>query len=231
MPWIWGLLESALQRTSMTLSVSATGVLCVWEQRWVNTSSAPLEAVFTATPGAAMAVCGFDIIKDGVTTSATIKATAAAKDDYDDAISAGNVGALGERHADGTFTVRLGNLQPDATLTTRVHIVAPMHADSAGRLGFAVPAALLRAGPMRELELRVETMFPGGADVGVIRNHQYVACPDGTYHSVTQNDLAHDGVFAVEVAPKKVSRCGAAARAAAPLTRASRCARRLNRTS
>ncbi len=164
-----------------------------------------MEAVLQVTLGAAMAVCGIDIVKDGVTTTATIKSIAAAKDDYDDAISMGNMGALGERNADGSFSIRVGNLQPEGQVTTRVHIVAPVESHHGGKIGFAIPGALLHASGMRELELRVQTAVPGGADVGVVHGHEYTACPDGAYHLISSVPFATDGLFAIEVTPKKVS--------------------------
>lgn len=184
------------------MCINGTTVDLSISQTFVNNYGKPMEAKYEMPLGQRMAVFGFSVTKDGQTVDAQLKASADAKDAYDDAISSGNVGVIGERSVKGKFSLSVGNLQPDAVLTTKVHIVCPVESRDS-LLSFGIPGAMFPNGTNNyHLDIKVKATFPGGCDMTVVDGSEEEphVCTDGAWSS--QAHIAQTGVLAIEIAPK-----------------------------
>lgn len=95
-------------------------------QRFRNTESTPIEAVYVFPLPAEAAVCGFVAERDGVRIEGRIEERQKAFEVYDDALAEGHGAFLLDQERPNVFTVSVGNLPPRGEVTLELRWVAPL---------------------------------------------------------------------------------------------------------
>ncbi|XP_067835453.1 von Willebrand factor A domain-containing protein 5A-like isoform X2 [Heptranchias perlo] len=109
-----------------------------------NKETNPVEAVFVFPVDSDAAVYNFQAMVDGKKIVGQIKEKQKAKDEYDDALSAGLQGFLLEEDNSSSdiFTCTVGNLPPGQDASVSFSLVQELALDADGALRFALPAVL-----------------------------------------------------------------------------------------
>ncbi|XP_038630728.1 von Willebrand factor A domain-containing protein 5A-like [Scyliorhinus canicula] len=109
-----------------------------------NEETNPVEAVFVFPMDSDAAVYNFQAVVDGKTIVAKIKEKEQAKDEYDDAISAGHEAFLLEEDSSSSdiFTCTVGNLPPAQSASISFSFVQELAIEADGAVRFALPAVL-----------------------------------------------------------------------------------------
>ncbi len=158
-------IETALKKMSVSIVFEGSAVKTVVEQTYVNQTSNPLEVTFSIGIGKRMAVSGFEATVGKERILGKIKAAEEALQIYDDSISAGHTPMLGERSAEGSFNMSLGNLQPKQEISIRVELLTEIEQseDGSDSIFFGLPEAMFPAKHVvYDLALSVAIAFPGG---------------------------------------------------------------------
>jgi Ca-activated chloride channel family protein len=110
-------------------------------QRYRNTESQPLEAVYLFPLDEGAAVCGFEAVIDGRTIVGRVEEREEAFRVYDDAMSAGHGGYLLDEERPDVFQASVGNLRPGAEVQLTVTYVVELDAVDDG-VRFVVPTTV-----------------------------------------------------------------------------------------
>lgn len=95
-------------------------------QRYRNTESKPIEAVYVFPLDEGAAVSGFEAVIDGVHVVGEVKEREHAFADYDDALAAGHGAYLLDQERPDVFTASIGNLPPGKEVSVRLSYVAEL---------------------------------------------------------------------------------------------------------
>lgn len=110
-------------------------------QRFRNTESTPIEAVYVFPLPTEAAVCGFVAERDGVRIEGRIEERQKAFEAYDDALAEGHGAFLLDQERPNVFTVSVGNLPPNAEVTLELRWVAPLDLEG-DTLRFMLPTTV-----------------------------------------------------------------------------------------
>ncbi|MCI4355391.1 MAG: VIT and VWA domain-containing protein, partial [Thermoplasmata archaeon] len=110
-------------------------------QRYANSESHPIEAVYVFPLDEAVAVCGFEAEIDGRRVAARVEERDKAFETYDDALAAGHGAYLLDQESPEVFTASLGNIPPGASVLVRITTVAelPLEGDD---IRFTLPTTI-----------------------------------------------------------------------------------------
>jgi Ca-activated chloride channel family protein len=121
--------------------VRALGARVTVTQKYRNTETQPIEAVYVFPLDEGAAVCGFEVVIDGVRIVGEVKEREEAFRAYDDAMAAGHGAYLLDEERSDVFQASVGNLPPGASVElTIVYVVELDVVDEAVR--FAVPTTV-----------------------------------------------------------------------------------------
>lgn len=107
-------------------------------QRYQNTETKPVEAVYTFPLPSDATLTGFAMVCAGRRLDGVVKAREKAFQEYDDALTQGHGAALLEQERPNVFTASVGNLLPDEETLVEVTYVQRVQADE-GALRWSVP--------------------------------------------------------------------------------------------
>jgi hypothetical protein len=113
----------------------------VMTQRYRNTESQPIEAVYVFPLEEGAAVSGFEAIIDGVHVVGEVREREKAFEEYDDALSAGHGAYLLDQERADVFTASIGNLPPGKEVLVRIAYVAELSLEG-DDLRFAIPTTV-----------------------------------------------------------------------------------------
>src|SRR5689334_9454858 len=105
---------------------------------FVNTHDTALEATYVFPLPDRAAVTGMTMTADGRTVAAELRERAAARDEYDRAIAAGQRASIAEEERPDVFTMRVGNILPGERVTVELSLVGPLPYDD-GAATFRFP--------------------------------------------------------------------------------------------
>src|SRR6058998_3787859 len=147
-------------------------------QRYRNTESGPIEAVYVFPLEEGAAVCGFEALIGAVHVVGEVKDREEAFSTYDDAIQAGHGAYLLDQERPDVFTASIGNIPPGEEVSVRITYVSELEPEGQD-LRFTLPTtvspryppAVDRAGvgrpPAEALNPPVEWRVPYGLGVSV----------------------------------------------------------------
>ncbi|KAH8830923.1 von Willebrand factor type A domain-containing protein, partial [Flagelloscypha sp. PMI_526] len=93
-------------------------------QRFTNPRNFPLDATYTFGLLAGAAICGFKMVRaDGTEINGVVKEKEAAKKDYDKAVRKGQTAALGAEETKDVFSISVGNVSANETVTIEFQYV------------------------------------------------------------------------------------------------------------
>jgi Vault protein inter-alpha-trypsin domain/von Willebrand factor type A domain len=95
-------------------------------QRYRNTETTPIEAVYVFPLDEAAAVCGFEAVIGEAHVVGRVKERERAFDEYDDAIAAGHGAYLLDQERPDVFTASIGNLPPGQEVLVKITYVAEL---------------------------------------------------------------------------------------------------------
>lgn len=129
-----------LPLTAMDVDARISGVIASIEvaQTFVNTTGVPIEATYMFPLPDRAAVHRFRMEVGGRVVEGVVEERGAAREQYDDAIAAGQRAAITEEERPGVFTLRVGNLMPGDNATIRISLVGPLPVDD-GEVTFRFP--------------------------------------------------------------------------------------------
>jgi len=107
-------------------------------QRFVNTHTKPLEATYIFPLPDRAAVTRFRLEVAGRVIEGAVKERGAARQEYDQALQAGQRAAITEEERPGVFTLRVGNLPPGESATVHLTLCGPLPC-SDGEVTFRFP--------------------------------------------------------------------------------------------
>lgn len=113
----------------------------VVKQRWRNSESKPIEAVYVFPLPSDGTLSGFAMTCDGRRLQGVVKEREQAFRDYDDALLAGHGAALLEQERPNVFTASVGNLLPGEETTTEVEYLQRLTVDE-GAVRFMLPTVV-----------------------------------------------------------------------------------------
>lgn len=113
----------------------------VVKQRWRNTESRPIEAVYVFPLPSDGTLSGFAMTCAGRRLQGVVKEREQAFRDYDDALLAGHGAALLEQERRNVFTASVGNLLPGEETTTEVEYLQRLAVDE-GAVRFMLPTVV-----------------------------------------------------------------------------------------
>jgi Ca-activated chloride channel family protein len=109
-------------RATITGLVSRT----VLTTEFVNVHDTALEATYVFPLPDRAAVVGMTMAADGRTIQAELKERAAAREDYDRAVAAGQRASIAEEDRPDVFTMRVGNILAGERVTVELRLVGPL---------------------------------------------------------------------------------------------------------
>ncbi len=157
--------ETALKSMRVSLLFEGSAVKTMLEQTYTNQSTNPLEVTYSVGVGKRMAVSGFEATVGSERIVGKIKGAEEAQQVYEDKISEGHTPMLGERTAEGSFNMSMGNLQPGQEITIRVELLSEIEQSEDGEdsIFFGLPEAMFPATHVvYDLTLNVAIAYPGG---------------------------------------------------------------------
>lgn len=111
------------------------------EQRFRNPQSTNVEVVYTFPLPWQAVLLGLEVELNGETLTAQVKAKAAARADYEEALSEGDTGILLTVNHDRSYTLELGNLLGGESCVVRLHYVQILQPEQ-GSLRLTLPTTL-----------------------------------------------------------------------------------------
>jgi hypothetical protein len=130
-----------LEGVSVEASVQEFCARVTVSQRYRNTESKPIEAVYVFPLDEAAALCGFEAVIDGVHVVAEVKEREQAFAEYDDALAAGHGAYLLDQERPDVFTASIGNLPPGKEVLVRLSYVTELERQGRG-LRFVLPTTV-----------------------------------------------------------------------------------------
>lgn len=110
-------------------------------QRYINTESHPVEAVYVFPLDEAAAVSGFAAIVDGIEIMGEVKQRDEAFETYDDALASGHGAYLLDQEKPDVFTASIGNLPPGKEVLVKLTYVTELAPEDDG-LRFVLPSTV-----------------------------------------------------------------------------------------
>ncbi len=110
-------------------------------QRYRNTETHPVEAIYVFPLDEGSAVCGFEAVVGGVHITGEVQEKEAAFEAYDRAISEGHGAYLLDQEKPDVFTASVGNLPPGAEVLIRIMTVAELSLEGED-IRFTVPTVV-----------------------------------------------------------------------------------------
>jgi Ca-activated chloride channel family protein len=109
---------------------------------FVNTHDTPLEATYVFPLPDRAAVTGMTMTADDRTVTAELRERGAAREQYDQAIAAGQRASIAEEERPDVFTMRAGNILPGERIVVRLSLVGPLpYEDGAATFRFPLVVA------------------------------------------------------------------------------------------
>ncbi len=113
----------------------------VMTQRYRNSETQPIEAVYVFPLEEGAAVCGFAAVIDGVHVEGQVQEREEAFERYDDALAAGHGAYLLDQERPDVFTASIGNVPPGKEVLVRITYVAELAVEG-DDLRFALPTTV-----------------------------------------------------------------------------------------
>jgi Ca-activated chloride channel family protein len=135
--------KNAVPLTGVTVDAEISN-LCARvtvSQRYVNTESAPIEAVYVFPLDEASAVCGFEAIVDGTLVVGEVKERDEAFKIYDEAMEQGHGAFLLDEERPDVFQASVGNLPPGKEVLLKLTYVSELPVAD-GSIRFVVPTTV-----------------------------------------------------------------------------------------
>jgi Ca-activated chloride channel family protein len=125
---------------AMEVDARVAGIVATIElaQTFANTTGTAIEATYIFPLPDRAAVHTFKMEVAGRVIDGVIDERGAAREQYDQAIAAGQRAAITEEERPGVFTLRVGNLMPGEAATVRLSLVGPLPVDD-GEVTFRFP--------------------------------------------------------------------------------------------
>jgi Ca-activated chloride channel homolog len=132
--------RGVLPLVALRVRAEVSGVVARTEviQTFVNPTGSPIEATYIFPLPDRAAVNRFRMDVNGRVVEGIVDERAAAREDYDRAIAAGQRAAIAEEERPGVFTLRVGNLMPGERATITLSLVGPLPIDD-GEATFQFP--------------------------------------------------------------------------------------------
>jgi hypothetical protein len=130
-----------LAGVSIDAEISTLCARVVVTQRYVNTESKPIEAVYLFPLDEGAAVCGFEAIVDGTLVVGEIKPREEAFRMYDDAMEKGHGAYLLDEERPDVFQASVGNLPPGKEILLKLTYVTELTVDGSS-LRFSIPTTV-----------------------------------------------------------------------------------------
>lgn len=120
-----------LPLTSVDLAVAVDGLshATTVTQVFVNGSTEPIEAIYTFPLAGGAAVSGCTIRIGERVLTAVLKELKEARREYDEALLEGHAAAIVEKQASEIFEIRVGNIEPDASIEVEIVLHGEVHVD------------------------------------------------------------------------------------------------------
>lgn len=167
-----------LEGVSVKACIKHFGARVVITQRYRNTESHPIEAVYVFPLEEGASVCGFEALIGDVVVVGKVEDREEAFNTYDDAIRSGHGGYLLDQERPDVFTASIGNIPPGQEVSVTIAYVSELEAEG-DDLRFTLPTSVSpryapaedRVGvgrpPSEVLNPPVEWQVPYGLDVSV----------------------------------------------------------------
>jgi len=131
----------ALTGVSVTADVRSLCARVTVTQRYVNTETQPIEAVYVFPLDEGAAVCGFEARVDGVRIVGEVKERDEAFQAYDEAMADGHGAYLLDEERPDVFQASVGNLPPGAAVELAIVYVVELGVEQ-GALRFVIPTTV-----------------------------------------------------------------------------------------
>lgn len=120
--------QGNLPLRAIDAQVAITGLMArtVLTQVFVNPHAVPLEATYIFPLPDRAAVTAMTLTADGRTVVAELDERGRARQEYDDAIAAGQRAAIAEQERPDVFTMRVGNILPGEQVSVALTLVGPL---------------------------------------------------------------------------------------------------------
>eukprot|EP00163_Fabomonas_tropica_P003269 TRINITY_DN1275_c0_g1_i1.p2 TRINITY_DN1275_c0_g1~~TRINITY_DN1275_c0_g1_i1.p2 ORF type:complete len:276 (+),score=81.29 TRINITY_DN1275_c0_g1_i1:282-1109(+) len=147
-----------LSSVNVEAQVCDMGALVEITQTYHNSESNPIEAVYKFPLDEKAAVCGFEAIIDGKRIVGQAKEKEEAFRTYDEAISRGDGAYLVDEERPDLFTMSVGNLPPNKTVTIKLTYLTQLVLEG-DKLRFVLPTAVApRYTPSRDPSSRAHAL-------------------------------------------------------------------------
>jgi Ca-activated chloride channel family protein len=135
--------RTAVPLTGVSIHADLSGFCArvVVSQRYVNTESTPIEAVYVFPLDEGAAVCGFEAVVDGTLVVGELEEREKAFEKYDDAIAQGHGAFLLDEQRPDVFQASIGNLPPGKEVLVRLTYVTELSVDRT-RARFMIPTTV-----------------------------------------------------------------------------------------
>jgi Ca-activated chloride channel family protein len=114
-----------LDRLDVRAAISGLVARTEVTAEFVNTHDTPLEATYVFPLPDRAAVTGMTMTADDRTVTAGLKERGAARQQYDEAVAAGQRASIAEEERPDVFTMRAGNILPGERIVVRLLLVGP----------------------------------------------------------------------------------------------------------
>ncbi|RZU54587.1 Ca-activated chloride channel family protein [Krasilnikovia cinnamomea] len=128
----------------LDVQAAITGLVAhtVVTTEFVNVHDTALEATYVFPLPDRAAVTGMTMTADGRTIEAELRERAAARQQYDQAVAAGQRASIAEEERPDVFTMRVGNIAPGERVTVRLRLAGPLpYEDGAATFRFPLVVA------------------------------------------------------------------------------------------
>ncbi|WP_433717613.1 VIT domain-containing protein [Actinoplanes sp. CA-051413] len=115
-----------LDRLDVQAAISGLVARTTVTAEYVNAHDTPLEATYVFPLPDRAAVTGMTMTADGRTVEAELQERAQARQNYDQAIAAGQRASIAEEERPDVFTMRVGNILPGERVTIALSLVGPL---------------------------------------------------------------------------------------------------------
>ncbi|MEU8615264.1 VIT domain-containing protein, partial [Actinoplanes sp. NPDC048791] len=115
-----------LDRLDVRAAISGLVARTTVTAEYVNAHDTPLEATYVFPLPDRAAVTGMTMTADGRTVEAELQERAQARQNYDQAVAAGQRASIAEEERPDVFTMRVGNILPGERVTIALSLVGPL---------------------------------------------------------------------------------------------------------
>ncbi|BFU44534.1 VIT domain-containing protein [Krasilnikovia sp. MM14-A1004] len=131
-----------LDRLDVHAAITGLVAHTVVTTEFVNVHDIALEATYVFPLPDRAAVTGMTMTADGRTVEAQLQERAAARQQYDRAVAAGQRASIAEEERPDVFTMRVGNIAPGERVTVRLRLAGPLpYEDGAATFRFPLVVA------------------------------------------------------------------------------------------